>query len=166
MRTTRIPTAFHTYNPPYYHSYAKNAGFGTEHGMVQYEITFTPELAERYRHMIARANAGGIRLRSWDFERLNEECTLFAELLNDTFSAHWGSPRFSAPQMQGFAAAMKDLGAPPDFFGFAEVQRDAVGFVFALRISIRRSTACAGNLRRTALPNSHARCKRSITGCC
>lgn len=127
-----VPTAFHTYNPPYYHSYAKNAGFSTEHGMVQYEITFTPELAGRYRDMIASATAGGITLRSWDFERLNEESTLFAELLNDTFGDHWGAPRFSAPQMQGFAAAMKDLGAPPDFFGFAEAERAAVGFVFAL----------------------------------
>ena len=79
--------------------------------MVQYEITFTPELAERYRHMIARANAGGIHLRSWDFERLNEECTLFAELLNDTFGAHWGSPRFKRAANAGLRGSNERFGS-------------------------------------------------------
>jgi hypothetical protein len=29
-----VPTIFHTYNPPYFHSYVKNGGFRTEHGAV------------------------------------------------------------------------------------------------------------------------------------
>jgi hypothetical protein len=29
-----VPTLFHSYNPAYYHSYVKNAGFITEHGLV------------------------------------------------------------------------------------------------------------------------------------
>ncbi len=124
-----VPTTFHTYNPPYYHAYAKNAGFGTEHGMVEYRISFTPELAARYREMVERACAAGARLRSWDFNRLEEEALLFAELVNETFAAHWGSPQFSLPQMQGFAQAMKDF-SPADFFGFAEVEGRAAGFVF------------------------------------
>lgn len=124
-----VPTAFHTYNPAYYHAYAKNAGFGTEHGMVEYRIAFTPELAARYQEMIRRADAAGARLRPWDFERLEEEAALFAELVNETFAGHWGSPQFSLPQMQGFAQAMKEV-SPADFFGFAEVDGRAAGFVF------------------------------------
>lgn len=124
-----VPTTFHTYNPPYYHSYAKNAGFRTEHGMVEYRIAFTPELGARYREMVQRAEAAGARLRSWDFERLEEESAVFAELVNETFAGHWGSPQFSRAQMQGFAQAMKEV-SPPDFFGFAEVKGRAAGFVF------------------------------------
>ena len=124
-----VPTTFHTYNPPYYHSYAKNAGFRTERGMVEFRISFNPELAARYREMVASAAAQGVRLRSWDFERLEAEGVLFARLLNETFAAHWGAPQFSIPQLQGFASAMKGLSVP-DFFGFAEVQGEAVGFVF------------------------------------
>src|SRR5262245_63794732 len=43
-----VPTCFHTYNPPYYHSYVKNCGFVTEHGVVEYQVRFTPQLAQRY----------------------------------------------------------------------------------------------------------------------
>ncbi len=126
-----VPTLFHTYNPAYYHSYAKNAGFCTEHGVVQYQIAFTPELAARYREMVARADAAGVRLRSWDFSRLEEEGLVFAQLVNETFAGHWGSPQFSAAQMQGFAVAFRDV-LPPDFLGFAEANGEPVGFVFAL----------------------------------
>lgn len=125
-----VPTLFHTYNPAYYHSYAKNAGFWTEHGVVQYQIAFTPALAVRYREMVARAEAASVRLRSWDFNRLEEEGLLFAGLLNETFAGHWGSPQFSTAQMQGFAAAFRDV-LPPDFLGFAEVKNETVGFVFS-----------------------------------
>ena len=126
-----VPTLFHTYNPPSYHCYAKNAGFRTEQGVVQYQIAFTPELASRYREMVARVEAAGVRLRSWDFNRLEEEGLVFARLVNETFAGHWGSPQFSPAQMQGFAAAFKDV-LPPNFPGFAEVNGEPVGFVFAL----------------------------------
>jgi GNAT superfamily N-acetyltransferase len=126
-----VPTLFHTYNPPYYHCYAKNAGFRTEHGVVQYQIAFTPELATRYREMVARAESSGVRLRSWDFNRLEEEGLLFGRLVNETFAAHWASPQFSPAQMQGFAMAFKDV-LPADFPGFAEVNNEPVGFVFSI----------------------------------
>ena len=126
-----VPTVFHTYNPPYYHAYAKNAGFRTEQGMVQYQIAFTPELAARYREMVARAGAAGAVLRPWNFDRLHEESVLFRQLLNETFAGHWGSPQYSPAQMHAFAVGMKDL-LIPDFLAFAEVQGEDVGFVFSL----------------------------------
>lgn len=125
-----VPTAFHTYNPPYYHSYAKNGGFRTEQGMVEYQVAFTPELAAHYRELVGRATASGVRLRCWDSERLEEESIVFAQLLNETFAGHWGSPQFSTLQMQGFVCGMKDV-LIPDFLGFAEAQGEVVGFVFS-----------------------------------
>jgi hypothetical protein len=126
-----VPTLFHTYNPPYYHCYAKNAGFRTEQGMVQYQITFTPELKAQYRGMVERATTAGVLLRSWDFKRLEDEGLVFARLVNETFAGHWGAPPFSPVQMQGFALAFKDVLAP-DFLGFAEVKKEPVGFVFSI----------------------------------
>ncbi len=126
-----LPTIFHTYNPPYYHAYIKNAAFRTEHGMVQYQIAFTPELAARYREMVERVTHGGARLRSWDFGRLVEETAIFAELCNESFAAHWGSPPFTLAQMQGLTGTLKEL-LVPEFTGFAEVEGQAVGFVFCL----------------------------------
>ncbi len=126
-----VPTVFHTYNPPYYHSYAKNAGFRTEQGMVQYEIAFTPALATRYREMVGGATASGVVLRPWRFDRLDEDAALFGQLLNETFAGHWGSPPFTMPQMHGMTEGLKDL-LIPDFLAFAEVDAAPVGFVFAL----------------------------------
>jgi hypothetical protein len=82
-----VPTSFSRYNPPYYHSYIKNSGFVTEHGLVEYEVEFTPELEHRYREMIQRVKDSGVVVRSWDFDRLEEEGEAFTALVNETFSA-------------------------------------------------------------------------------
>jgi GNAT superfamily N-acetyltransferase len=126
-----VPTIFHTYNPPYYHSYFKNAGFRTEHGMVQYQITFTPELARRYQEMVGGVGRAGVHLRCWDFGRLEEDTVIFTKLCNETFAQHWGSPQFTLAQMRGLTSGLQDL-LVPDFTAFAEVEGDSVGFVFSL----------------------------------
>ena len=56
--------------PPYYHSLIKNCGFVTEQGVVEYEVHFTPELEQRYREMIKRAQDSDVGVRSWDLDRL------------------------------------------------------------------------------------------------
>lgn len=85
-----VPTIFHTYNPGYYHSYIKNSGFRTERGVVQYQVEFTPELAQRYRKMLDDVSSSGVTLRPWDFDRLEKETEAFMRIANETFKAHWG----------------------------------------------------------------------------
>lgn len=123
-----VPSLFHTFNPPHCHRYAKNAGFHTEKGMVEYQVEFTPELATLYLDLMKRAEGRGIRIRKWDFSRLDEEINALTPLLNETFAGHWGSTQFTAAQMQGFIGGMKDL-MVPDFLGFAELANQLVGFV-------------------------------------
>ena len=126
-----VPTVIHTYNPPYYHSYIKNAGFQTERGQVQYQVQFTPALARRYQQMVEHALLSGVRLRSWDFTRLEDETVLLTTLFNDTFAAHWGVRPTTVPEMQGVIGGLKDM-LVADFTGFAEAEGQTVGFVFAL----------------------------------
>jgi ribosomal protein S18 acetylase RimI-like enzyme len=126
-----VPTCFHAYNPPYYHSYIKNCGFVTEQGVVQYQLQFTPELEQRYREMVQRARDAGVVVRSWDFDRLEEEGNAFAALGNETFSAHWGFMPLPDAVMRGFTVEFKDL-LIPEFLGFAEVEGQPVGFVYSL----------------------------------
>jgi GNAT superfamily N-acetyltransferase len=126
-----VPTVFHTYNPAYYHSYVKNAGFQTERGAVQYQIRFTPELADRYRQMVARAASEGVNVRSLDFDRLDAETALLIELYNETFAAHWGANPMTQPIMEGLTHGLKDF-LIADFIRIAEVDGQAVGFVYAL----------------------------------
>jgi GNAT superfamily N-acetyltransferase len=126
-----VPTIFHTYNPPYYHSYVKNGGFTTERGVVQYQIRFTPELAERYREMVERAANSGVSLRSWDFDRLEEETEVFTDLFNETFQEHWGFMPLPTQVMRGITVELKDF-LVAGFTAFAEVEGRMAGFVYAL----------------------------------
>lgn len=125
-----VPTAFHTYNPPYYHSYVKNCAFVTERGVVQYQVQFTPELAERYRQMVKRATDSGVVVRSWDFEHLEEETAAFAPLFNETFNSHWGFMNLPEAVLRGLTVEFKDF-LIPEFTGFAEVDGEKVGFVYS-----------------------------------
>jgi Acetyltransferase (GNAT) family len=127
----QVPTCFHTYNPAYYHSYIKNRGFMTEHGVVEYQVQFTPELTEGYRGMIKRAEDAGVSLRSWDFDRLEEESDTFAALCNETFQAHWSSMPLPNAVMRGFTVGFKDF-LIPEFTVFAEFDGNPVGFVYSL----------------------------------
>ena len=125
-----VPTIFHTYNPPYYHSYIKNAGFRTECGVVQYQIRFTPELAERYRAMVERAETAGVSLRTWDFDRLEAENELFTTLFNETFAEHFGFMPLPNAVMSGLTVGLKDF-LVADLTLFAEVEGATVGFVYS-----------------------------------
>ncbi len=126
-----VPTVFHTYNPPYYHSYIKNVGFRTECGVVQYQISFTPELAARYRTMVERAEQSGVSLRSWDFDRLEAENEAFTALANETFENHFGFFPLPTEVMSGLTVGLKDF-LVADFTLFAEVEGSTVGFVYSL----------------------------------
>ncbi len=127
----RVPTIFHTYNPSYYHSYVKNGGFRTELGVVQYQVTFTPELTNRYREMVERATKSGVHLRSWDFDRMEEETETLTEVFNDTFQWHWGFMPLPASVMSGLTIGLKDF-LVADFTAFAEIEGETAGFVYSL----------------------------------
>lgn len=126
-----VPTIFHTYNPPYYHSYVKNGGFRTEYGVVQYQVQFTHNLAQRYREMVERATNSGVSLRSWDFDRLDEETETFTDIFNETFQSHWGFMPLTTAVMRGLTVELRDF-LVADFTVFAEAEGQTVGFVYAL----------------------------------
>jgi len=126
-----VPTVFHTYNPPYYHSYIKNGGFMTECGVVQYQVEFTNKLAERYREMVDRAQQSGISLRSWDFDRLEAETETFTALFNETFESHFGFIPLPTAVMSGLTLGLKDF-LVAEFTAFAESEGQPVGFVYSL----------------------------------
>lgn len=126
-----VPTAFHTYNPPYYHSYIKNAGFRTECGVVQYQVRFTPELTERYREMVERAETSGVSLRRWNFDQMDDETEIFTTLFNETFENHFGFIPLPNAVMRGLTVGLKDF-LIADFTLFAESDGNPVGFVYSI----------------------------------
>ncbi|MBI3680859.1 MAG: GNAT family N-acetyltransferase [Acidobacteria bacterium] len=125
------PTFLHSYNPPYYHRFIKNAGFATEKGLIEYRTRFNESRAAQYRSMVAEASRKGIRLRSWDFSQLERETALFQELYNETFREHWGAPQFTYDELAGFTIGIKDL-LVASYCVFAEIGGVTAGCVFAL----------------------------------
>jgi ribosomal protein S18 acetylase RimI-like enzyme len=124
-----VPTFFHTYNPPYYHSYIKNGGFWTEHGVVQYQVAFTDDLASRYRAMVERATRDGVTFRAFDLESPVDNET-FTAICNETFRAHWGFMPLPTAVMAGLTTGLKDV-LVADFTAFAEVDGELAGFVYS-----------------------------------
>lgn len=126
-----VPTIFHTYNPPYYHGYIKQAGFVTEKGESEYQVAFTGQLAHQYAAMVERVTRSGVTLRPWDFAHLEAETARFADLYNTSFATHPGAPPMTLPQLLGLTVGLKDF-LVPDFTVFAEAEGQVVGGVFAL----------------------------------
>ena len=120
------PSAFHGYNPPYYHSYLKNSDFQTEKGMVEYQLQLTPELAQSHRQIVAEAEGNGVRFGCWDAGRMEEEAALYGRVVNDTFSEHWGMMAFPAAHFKGLAGPRAVV---PEFQVFAELDGRVAGAV-------------------------------------
>ena len=119
-------SAFHGYNPPYYHSYLKNSDFQTEKGMVEYQLPLTPELAESHRRIVAAAEGKSVRFRCWDADRLEQEAALYGRVMNESFSQHWGMMAFPDEHFKGLAAKRAVV---PEFQVFAEAGGQLVGVV-------------------------------------
>ena len=120
------PSAFHGYNPPYYHNYLKNSDFQTEKGMVEDQLQLTPELAESHRRIVANAEGKGVGFRCWDADRLEEEAALYGRVTNESFSQHWGMMAFPDDHFKGLAGKRAVV---PEFQIFAEAGGQVVGVV-------------------------------------
>ena len=70
-------------------------------------------------------------MRSWNFDKPDEEAALFTENYNETFAAHWGAAQFTTPEVQEVFRELKDL-LVADFCGVAEVDDETAGVVFSL----------------------------------
>lgn len=125
------PTMFHTYNPAYYHNSVKGAGFGTEKGLVEYRVRFTPELADRYRAFVDLAAKSGAVLRAWDFDRMEEENAKFGVLYRATYDKHWGAPMFTDEELSGLTVHMKEV-LIPELTVMAEKEGRVLGAIYAL----------------------------------
>ena len=125
-----VPTVLHTHNPPYYHRLIKNAGFATERGFAEYEVPFAPEPAEDYKRMVAQAAESGIGLRNWNAGDLRQEAARFHDIYLDTYARHWGTPRFTLPEVEALVTELKDLSVS-DFSQFATLDGQIVGAVLA-----------------------------------
>jgi hypothetical protein len=87
-------------NPPYYHSLLKEARFVTEKGWVDYKIEVTPELVERWEHMVAGAEAAGFLIAPMIEVPEDRRVADFTTVWEDAFQRHWGFTPSSEAEWQ------------------------------------------------------------------
>lgn len=77
-------------SPEFYHRYFKDSRFYTEKGLVDYTISITPEIVERYREMVEASRRGGIVIKSWRDYGFLAAVDVWTEVTNAAFVRHWG----------------------------------------------------------------------------
>ncbi len=94
-----LPPVWLRQNPSYYQALLKDAGFETEQGWVDYKITVTPELVERWTSALEAVQRGGFEIVPLRDVPEAERAREFTALWNDTFKSHWGYTPFSEAEM-------------------------------------------------------------------
>jgi GNAT superfamily N-acetyltransferase len=105
-----LPPNVLRFNPPYYHSLLKDAGFESEKGFVDYKIEVRPELLVRWVGMLEAARRAGfsiVPLRDVPEHRRVQE---FVDTFNDTFKGHWGWTPYSETEIAGLMKALARSG--------------------------------------------------------
>jgi ribosomal protein S18 acetylase RimI-like enzyme len=93
-------------NPPYYHSYFKNAGFVTEKGQVDYTAALDAENLRRYEHLIERAAAHGATVKSWRQLGFARAVDSWTDVTNAAFARHWGWNPISREEVRVMMASL------------------------------------------------------------
>src|SRR5947208_5647670 len=105
-----LPPSILRHNPAYYHALLKDAGFESEHGMVDYKIHVRAELVARWEsalEAVRRAGCEIVPLAEVPEARRAAEVT---ELWNDGFKAHWGYTPFSEAEIALLLSAFAPTG--------------------------------------------------------
>lgn len=84
-------------NPRYYPSLLKEARFESEKGWVDYKIEVTPELVDRWKHMVRSAERAGFAILSFAEADADRRVSDFSLVWEEAFANHWGmSPNVEA----------------------------------------------------------------------
>jgi hypothetical protein len=98
-------------NPAYYHSLLKEARFETEKGLLDYKIRVTPQLTERWEHMLRSAQKAGFQVLTFSEVEEKRRIPDFYKVWNEAFAGHWGMSPGTEAEWQELFAFMGPLGA-------------------------------------------------------
>src|SRR5207244_1717965 len=94
-----LPPSILRHHPAYYHAPLKDAGFESEHGMVDYKIHVRAELVARWESALEAVRRAGYEIVPLAEVPEGRRASEFTELWNDGFKAHWGYTPFSQPEI-------------------------------------------------------------------
>lgn len=85
-----LPPTILRHNPPYYHTFLKEAGFEVEKGWVDYRVDVRPKLLTGWRNALASATRAGFEIVPLRRLGVDQRATDLCATWNDAFSQHWG----------------------------------------------------------------------------
>ncbi len=112
---------------PYYEARINQQGYRGEIDMLAYlaptDFTFTPAMQN-----IIRRYEDTIRIRSFDFSKLDEDLAILKDIYEDAWSANWGFLPFTDKELKHLGHDLKQF-VPEEFVAFAEIDGQPLGFI-------------------------------------
>ena len=129
----REPSLMMPYNPPYYEGFLLRYGFERAMTMWAYYIHEKYMNMDRLRRgaeLVYRRNPG-LRLRTFDVSRFDEEALIVREIYNEAWADNWGYVPITDAEFDHFAADLKQI-IDPKIIYILENDGEPVAFSLSL----------------------------------
>lgn len=119
------------HDPPYTPSRIEGAGYARAKDIFAYVCSVADDLPGPILRRIRKGLPEGVRLRTLEMKRLDEEVQTLTGILNDAWSGNWGFTPTTAAETQTLANTLKLL-IDPRLAWFAEIDGEPAGFMILL----------------------------------
>ncbi len=129
----RDPSLMMPYNPPYYEDFLLRYGFDRAMTMWAYYIHEKYMKMDRLRRgaeLVYRRNPG-LKLRTFDVSRFDEEALIVRDIYNEAWGNNWGFVPITDAEFHHFVADFKQI-IDPNLIFILEKDGEPVAFTFSL----------------------------------
>lgn len=128
----RPPVILTAYNPPYYAALLESCGLRKAKDLYAWWLGSDAPVAERVERIIERVRRRtGVKVRTLDPRRFEEELKLVQEIYNEAWERNWGFVPMTEEEVVYTAGKLKPI-LDPRFVLFAEVEGKAVAMAVSL----------------------------------
>lgn len=125
------PVVMMAHTPRYYRTLVEDAGFEASRDLIAYWVD-APELPPRLRRMYDRLQRmDGVRIRSLDMSRLDDEIDIILQIYNSAWERNWGFVPFTEEEIRHLAKELKPV-VTAEFCPLIFVNDEPVAFALAL----------------------------------
>ncbi|ODT89607.1 dATP pyrophosphohydrolase [Phenylobacterium sp. SCN 70-31] len=119
------------HDAPYAGARIEGQGYAKAKDIHAYVCSVADDLPGPILRRVRKAPAEGVRLRTLEMKRLDEEVRTLTGILNDAWSGNWGFTPTTEAETQALASNLRLL-IDPRLAWFAEIDGEAAGFMILL----------------------------------
>ncbi|MFO1046531.1 MAG: dATP pyrophosphohydrolase [Geminicoccaceae bacterium] len=127
----RPPSMMMGHARPYYAPRLEALGYAKAKDLLAYDIDPKAPWSPATQKLIARALAGGVRIRPLDMKRYQDEIRLICRIFNDAWADNWGFIPFGEDEAGYLAKSIRPL-VDAESFAIGEIDGEAVGMTVTL----------------------------------